>query len=82
MHPICTRCNSAATRRVRRRKNFMDRLRHFFGYYPWECMDCQMRFYSQKRQRVGERSLHGEIYVEGKKRFRTDGAPASPDNKE
>ncbi len=79
MHPTCKKCGSQATRRTRRRTTILHRLRHFLGYYPWECMDCQARFFSQQRYPRGKRSERGEVYLGEKRRSTPDAKPAHDD---
>jgi hypothetical protein len=40
---------------------------YFFGLFPWECVDCQRRFFSARRYSRKERHPAGEVYIGGKK---------------
>ncbi len=79
MNPTCSTCGSSTTRRTRRKNTIVHRLRRFFGYYPWECLTCQARFFSQQRYSKGERSPHGEVYVGEKKKNAPNADPARQD---
>ena len=37
---------------------------YFFGFFPWECVDCQKRFFHSKRRVRSKRHPQGEIYTE------------------
>jgi hypothetical protein len=39
---------------------------HFFGLYPWECVDCQEHFFSIQRYSRSKRNALGEIYTGNK----------------
>ena len=64
MNPECPRCEGNSTRRVARKKAFRDRLMYFFGYFPWECVDCHEKFFNRKRYVRTKRHPLGEIYTE------------------
>ncbi len=36
---------------------------YFFGRFPWECVDCQNRFFHSKRYSRAKRHPLGEIYT-------------------
>jgi len=36
---------------------------YFFGLFPWECVDCQKRFFSAKRYSRARRNAAGEVYT-------------------
>jgi len=36
---------------------------YLFGMFPWECVDCQKRFFSSKRYSRSRRHPAGEIYT-------------------
>jgi len=40
---------------------------YFFGLFPWECVDCQKRFFSSKRYLRAKRHPAGEVYTGTKK---------------
>lgn len=73
MHPACKKCGSTTTRRTRRKTTLSHRLRYWFGFYPWECLTCQARFFSQQRYPRGARNQHGEVYVGEKNQSAPDG---------
>ena len=79
MHPACKKCGSSAVRRTRRKTTLAHRLRHFFGFYPWECLTCQARFFSQQRYPKGQRSNHGEVYIGEKSKHTPDSKPVKND---
>lgn len=79
MHPACKKCGSTATRRTRRKTTLSHRLRYFLGFYPWECLTCQARFFSQQRYPRGARNQHGEVYVGDKKPSAPEGKPLNGD---
>jgi len=37
---------------------------YFFGLFPWECLNCQERFFSSKRYTREKRHPLGEVYVD------------------
>ena len=37
---------------------------YFFGYFPWECVDCHEKFFNRKRYVRTKRHPLGEIYTE------------------
>jgi hypothetical protein len=41
---------------------------YFFGFFPWECVSCQARFFNRKRYVRSKRHPLGEIYTESKPR--------------
>jgi len=63
MNPECPKCESTSTRRRSRTKTLGHRLMYFFGMFPWECVDCQKRFFSSKRYSRSKRHAMGEIYT-------------------
>ncbi len=67
MNPECPQCESSSTRRRPRTHSLSDRLMYFFGLFPWECVDCQWRFFSARRYSRKERHPAGEVYIGGKK---------------
>lgn len=79
MHPACKKCGSTATRRTRRKTTLSHRLRYFLGFYPWECLTCQARFFSQQRYPAGKRNEHGEVYVRDRKRSASESSPIKND---
>jgi hypothetical protein len=66
MNPECPTCQSNSTRRRSRTRSFKDRLMYFIGMYPWECVDCQKRFFSTRRYNRSGRHALGEIYTGSK----------------
>jgi ribosomal protein L37AE/L43A len=49
MNPECPRCDATTTRRVERSQSIWQSLKALFGYYPWECLACQKRFFDNNR---------------------------------
>jgi hypothetical protein len=41
---------------------------YFFGFFPWECMNCQERFFNRKRYVRSKRHPLGEVYTESSSR--------------
>jgi hypothetical protein len=37
---------------------------YFFGLFPWECLTCQNKFYSNVRHSRSKRHSAGEVYTE------------------
>lgn len=66
MNPECPRCKSSSTRRRSRTGSLKDRFMYFIGMYPWECVDCQSRFFSTKRYNRARRHPLGEVYTGSK----------------
>lgn len=64
MNPECPKCEGESTRRVGRTKSLRDRFMYFFGFFPWECVDCQKRFFNRKRHVRSKRHPQGEVYTE------------------
>lgn len=64
MNPECPHCDGESTRRVARSKSLRDRLMYFFGYFPWECVDCREKFFDRKRHVRAKRHPQGEVYIE------------------
>ena len=64
MNPECPKCEGDSTRRVTRTKSLRDRFMYFLGLFPWECVDCQKRFFSRKRYVRSKRHALGEVYTE------------------
>jgi len=63
MNPECPKCESNSTRRVARTKPVKDRIMYFFGMFPWQCVDCHERFFSNKRYPRSKRNAMGEVYT-------------------
>jgi hypothetical protein len=63
MNPECPHCGSTSNRRVARKKTFKHRWMYFFGRFPWECLDCQQRFFSKIRYSKSKRHPQGEVYL-------------------
>jgi len=72
MNPECPKCESTSTRRRSRAKTLAHRLMYIFGMFPWECVDCQKRFFSSKRYSRSKRHSMGEIYTGSEPRRRVD----------
>ena len=68
MNPECPKCEGDSTRRVARTKSLRDRFMYFFGFFPWECMNCQERFFNRKRYVRSKRHPLGEVYTESSSR--------------
>jgi hypothetical protein len=66
MHPECPKCEGQSIRRVARSKSLRDRVMYFFGLFPWECVECQKRFFHRKRYVRSRRHAMGEVYTESK----------------
>jgi len=45
----CPICGSSYLRRLPRMGSLPNRIRAFFGYYPWECGTCKEPFLLRKR---------------------------------
>jgi hypothetical protein len=67
MNPECPRCGSTSNRRITRKKTLKHRVMHFFGLYPWECLNCQKFFFSQSRHSRSGRHPQGEVYLDSSK---------------
>lgn len=63
MNPECPKCEVGSTRRIARRKSLRDRFMYFFGYFPWECVECHNRFFNRKRYSRSKRHPLGEVYT-------------------
>ena len=68
MNPECPKCEGNSSRRVSRTKSLRDRIMYFFGLFPWECVDCQARFFHRKRYVCVKRHPLGEVYRESHSR--------------
>jgi hypothetical protein len=64
MRPECPKCEGDSTRRVARTKSLRDRVMYFFGFFPWECVNCREKFFNRKRYFRSERHPMGEVYTE------------------
>ena len=63
-NPICPKCASTATRRVKRRGFLQTRLYPLLNLYPWECTSCRVVFSKQNRGKLKrKRSPEGEIHL-------------------
>jgi hypothetical protein len=51
---------------------------YFFGLFPWECVDCQARFFNRKRYVFAKRHPLGEVYTESNSRQTVN--PGSDEN--
>jgi hypothetical protein len=81
MNPECPHCDGNSTRRVARSKSLRDRLMYFFGYFPWECVDCREKFFDHKRYVRSKRHPMGEVYIESNTRpTAKPGSEESPSN--
>ena len=63
MNPYCPKCDSTSTRRTPRSKSLGHRFMYLVGYFPWECLTCQKRFYSSTRYARSKRNPLGEVYT-------------------
>jgi len=64
MNPECPKCEAGSTRRIPRTKSLGHRFMYFFGLFPWECLTCQNKFYSNVRHSRSKRHSAGEVYTE------------------
>lgn len=64
MKPECPHCDGNSTRRLARTKSLRDRFMYFFGYFPWECVNCREKFFDRKRNVRTKRHPLGEVYTE------------------
>ncbi len=64
MNPECPNCGSTSNRRIARKKDLKHRVMYLFGYFPWECVDCQRSFFSKVRYRRSNRHPQGEVYLD------------------
>jgi hypothetical protein len=54
---------------------------YFFGYFPWECVDCREKFFDRKRYVRSKRHPMGEVYIESNTRpAAKPGSEESPSN--
>lgn len=68
MNPECPKCDGASTRRMARTKSLRDRIMYFFGFFPWECVECREKFFNRKRYVRSRRHSLGEVYTESNAR--------------
>jgi hypothetical protein len=64
MNPECPNCDATSTRRLSRGKSLRNRFRYFFGFFPWECLNCQEQFFSSTRNSRSGRHPLGEVYTD------------------
>jgi len=62
MTPECPKCASTSTRRRSRAKSLSNRFMYLLGQFPWECLNCQRRFFSGIRYVRSRRNPQGEVY--------------------
>ncbi len=53
----CPYCSEIRAARCKRRGFLQTRIFSFFGYYPWDCRACGVRYYSHDR---GEPQRHSK----------------------
>jgi len=62
--PLCPKCGSARTARIKRIGVLQTVVLHHFGIYPWECSGCRKVFLFKNRGRLKrKRRSTGEVHL-------------------
>jgi hypothetical protein len=62
--PLCPKCNSARTARVKRTSLMQRFVLHRFGLFPWECSGCRTVFMFKNRGKLKRRRrTTGEVHL-------------------